>query len=47
VVENVARAILEMKRAGVTVLLAEQRRHFAGRLADRSYVLEKGVIAPG
>jgi branched-chain amino acid transport system ATP-binding protein len=44
VVENVGRAILEVKRAGVTVLLAEQSRHFAGRLADRVYVLEKGVV---
>jgi branched-chain amino acid transport system ATP-binding protein len=46
VVEQVAKAIVEMKRAGVTVLLAEQSRHFAGRVADRSYVLEKGVIRP-
>jgi branched-chain amino acid transport system ATP-binding protein len=46
VVENVAQAILEVKRAGVTVVLAEQSRHFAGRLADRTYALEKGVIAP-
>jgi branched-chain amino acid transport system ATP-binding protein len=46
VVENVARAIHEVKRAGVTVLLAEQSRHFAGRVADRAYHLEKGVIRP-
>ena len=45
VVEQVAKAIVEIKRAGVTVLLAEQSRHFAGRVADRTYVLEKGVIA--
>ena len=44
VVEQVAKAIIELKRAGVTVLLAEQSRHFAGRVADRTYVLEKGVI---
>jgi branched-chain amino acid transport system ATP-binding protein len=44
VVDQVARAILEIKRAGVTILLAEQSRHFAGRVADRAYVLEKGVI---
>lgn len=44
VVEQVARAILEIKRAGVTILLAEQSRHFAGRVADRTYLLEKGVI---
>ena len=44
IVDNVGRAILEVKRAGVTVLLAEQSRHFAARVADRSYRLEKGVI---
>jgi len=44
IVEQVAKAIVELKRAGVTVLLAEQSRHFAGRVADRAYVLEKGVI---
>jgi branched-chain amino acid transport system ATP-binding protein len=44
VVEQVARAILEIKHAGVTILLAEQSRHFAGRVADRTYILEKGVI---
>ena len=46
IVENVAKAILEVKRAGVTVLLAEQSRHFADRVADRGYLLEKGVISP-
>ena len=46
VVEQVAGAIVELKRAGVTVLLAEQSRHFADRVADRGYILEKGVISP-
>jgi branched-chain amino acid transport system ATP-binding protein len=45
VVEHVAQAIFELKRAGITVLLAEQSRHFVGRVADRAYVLEKGVIS--
>jgi branched-chain amino acid transport system ATP-binding protein len=44
IVEQVAAAIIEMKRAGVTVLLAEQSERFAGRVSDRAYVLEKGVI---
>jgi branched-chain amino acid transport system ATP-binding protein len=47
VVEQVAKAIVELKRAGVTVLLAEQSQHFARRVADRAYVLEKGVISKG
>jgi ABC-type branched-subunit amino acid transport system ATPase component len=34
-----------MKRAKVTVLLAEQSRRFAERVADRAYVLESGVLA--
>jgi branched-chain amino acid transport system ATP-binding protein len=46
VVAQVAQAIREIKRAGVTVLLAEQSRHFTDRVADRAYVLEKGVIGP-
>jgi branched-chain amino acid transport system ATP-binding protein len=45
IVEQVASAIIELKRAGVSVLLAEQSRHFAGRVADRAYLLEKGVIS--
>ena len=44
VVEQVARAIVELKRAGVAVLLAEQSQHFTGRVADRTYVLETGII---
>jgi branched-chain amino acid transport system ATP-binding protein len=47
VVAQVARAIGEVKRAGVAVLLAEQSRHFTDRVADRAYVLEKGAIGPG
>jgi branched-chain amino acid transport system ATP-binding protein len=47
VVGQVAAAILELKAAGVAVLLAEQSRAFTQRLADRSYTLEKGRIADG
>jgi branched-chain amino acid transport system ATP-binding protein len=47
VVAQMAQAIREIKRAGVAVLLAEQSRHFTDRVADRAYVLEKGVISPG
>ena len=46
VVEQVAKAILELKRSRVTVLLAEQSRHFAARVADRAYRLENGVVRP-
>ena len=43
---QVAQAILELKRAGVAVLLAEQNARFTGRVADRGYRLEKGRIIP-
>ena len=47
VVEHVARAIGKMKQAGVAVLLAEQSRHFTERVADRTVLLETGIIRPG
>jgi len=46
VVDQVARTILELKRAGVAVLLAEQSSRFTARVADRGYKLERGRIAP-
>jgi len=46
VVDQVARAILELKRAGVAVLLAEQSPRFTARVADRGYKLERGRITP-
>ena len=36
--------IVRAQALGHHVLLAEQSRHFAGRVADRAYVLEKGII---
>ncbi len=42
---QMAAAILSLKAAGVTVLLAEQNLHSATRVADRAVVLEKGRIA--
>ena len=45
VIDQVAHSILELRAAGVAVLLAEQSRAFARRVADRSYTLEKGRIA--
>ena len=44
IVDDVARAILELKRAGVAVLLCEQNAAFARRVADRAYVIEKGHV---
>ena len=44
IVAQVEKAILELKHAGVCVLLSEQNLGFARRVADRGYVLEQGQI---
>jgi branched-chain amino acid transport system ATP-binding protein len=44
IVEQMARAILELKREGLTVLLSEQNLHFAEAVSDRAYVIEGGRI---
>jgi branched-chain amino acid transport system ATP-binding protein len=44
IVEQVEKAILELKRAGVCVLLSEQNLGFARRVANRGYVLEQGQM---
>jgi branched-chain amino acid transport system ATP-binding protein len=37
--------ILALKAQGVSVLLSEQNTHFANWVSDRSYALDRGVIA--
>ena len=44
IVEQMAHMILELKAAGVSILLSEQNMHFAELVSDRAYVLEKGQI---
>ena len=44
IVDQMANAILEVKAAGVSVLLSEQNVHFARTVADRAYVIEKGQM---
>ena len=44
IVEQVADAILELKKEGLSVLLSEQNMHFTELVCDRVYVLEKGQI---
>jgi branched-chain amino acid transport system ATP-binding protein len=39
-----AKAILDLKAAGVAILLSEQNLHFATQVADRAYIIEKGAI---
>jgi branched-chain amino acid transport system ATP-binding protein len=44
IVERMANAISEVKKAGLSVLLAEQNIHFAELVCDRACVLEKGQV---
>ncbi len=44
IVEQMARTLVELKAAGVSILLSEQNLHFAELVSDRAYVLEKGQI---
>lgn len=44
VVRALEEAILELKRDGMTMLLAAQDMRFARRLADRVYVMDKGRV---
>jgi branched-chain amino acid transport system ATP-binding protein len=44
IVEGMAGAILEMKRQGLAVLLAEQNMRFARAVSDRATIIEKGRI---
>ena len=44
VVRTMAEHILRLKQAGITILLSEQNLHFATRVSDRAYILEKGRI---
>jgi branched-chain amino acid transport system ATP-binding protein len=44
IVEQMAAAIRELGRGGLTVLLAEQNLRFAAAVADRALIIEKGRI---
>jgi branched-chain amino acid transport system ATP-binding protein len=44
IVEQMAETIRRLKAEGLTVLLSEQNLHFAGAVADRAVVIEKGRI---
>ncbi|MBI5018613.1 MAG: ABC transporter ATP-binding protein [Deltaproteobacteria bacterium] len=44
VVALVAEMILEIRKEGVTVLLAEQNLHFCARVSDRGFVIDKGAM---
>jgi len=44
IVQQMAEAIGELKRAGVAVLLCEQNARFAARVVDRTYSIERGEV---
>jgi len=44
IVEQMARAILTLKREGLTILLCEQNLHFAKLVSDHAAIIEKGAI---
>jgi branched-chain amino acid transport system ATP-binding protein len=44
VVQAIGRLILELKKTGVAIVLAEQNHHMALRVADRAVFMEKGRI---
>lgn len=44
IVEQMAAAILEMKREGLSMLVSEQNLHFARLISDRAAIIEKGRV---
>ena len=44
IVERMATIIVELKKAGLSVVLSEQNIPFAALVCDRAYVLEKGQV---
>ncbi len=47
IVEQMAHAILTMKKEGLSILLSEQNLHFARLISDRAYIIERGRIRFG
>jgi branched-chain amino acid transport system ATP-binding protein len=44
IVQQIAQTLLELRKIGLTVLLAEQNMHFGLHVATRVSVIEKGII---
>jgi branched-chain amino acid transport system ATP-binding protein len=44
VVQKMADHLLQLKQEGMTIVLSEQNLHFATRISDRAYILQKGRI---
>ncbi len=44
IVEQMAAAIIAMKREGLGMVISEQNLHFARLISDRAYIIEKGRV---
>ena len=44
IVEEMAHAILAMKREGLSIILSEQNLHFARLICDRAVIIESGCV---
>lgn len=44
IVKALADAMMEIREAGVTIFIADQNLRFCRRIADRGYIIEKGII---
>ncbi len=44
VVKHLGEALRQIREAGVTILLADQNVKFCRRIADRGYILERGLV---
>ena len=44
IVEDMATAILAMKREGLSLLISEQNLHFARLISDRAVIIERGRV---
>jgi branched-chain amino acid transport system ATP-binding protein len=44
IVEQMARMVAELQADGLSILLSEQNMHFAGAVADRAYIIDRGTI---
>jgi branched-chain amino acid transport system ATP-binding protein len=44
VVEDLSRGLQALKGRGFTILLAEQNVHFASKISERAYVIDKGQV---
>ena len=47
IVKALAEAMVEIRRTGVTIFIADQNLRFCKKIADRGYIMDKGTIRYG